>query len=215
MGELQSQNQIIRSDPNPAGRPAKPALALATLRCSIATELGLRNGFFGQPAAPTLLGLALTLLLATATSPAWAQYRWQDSRGQVHVSDLPPPREIPEKDVLQRPTAGRKAAAALAPAPLASAASAAALAKPAVDPELEARRKKAELDAGIKAQADADKQAAQRADNCQRARQKLATLDNGQRLVQFNAQGERVVMDDAARATAAAQARQVVASDCR
>ena len=192
-----------------------PASAVATLRCSIATELGLRNALFGQTAAPTLLGLALTLLLATATSPAWAQYKWKDSRGQVHASDLPPPREIAEKDVLQRPAAARTPIAAPVPAPLASAASAAALAKPAVDPELEARRKKAELDAGAKAQADAGKLAAQRADNCQRARQQLGTLDNGQRLVQFNAQGERVVMDDAARASAAAQARQVVATDCR
>lgn len=173
----------------------------------------MHNASFGQGAAPALLGLALTLLLATAAGPAWAQYKWTDSRGQMHASDLPPPREIPEKDVLQRPTAARKAAAA--PAPLASAASAAALAKPAVDPELEARRKKAALDAGAKARADADQQAAQRADNCQRARQQLGTLDNGQRLVQFNAQGERVVMDDAARARAAAQARQVVTTDCR
>ena len=175
----------------------------------------MRNGLFGQPAAPTLLGLALTLLLAAATSPVWAQYMWKDSRGQVHVSDLPPPREIAEKDVLQRPAAARTPIAAPVPEPLASAASAAALAKPAVDPELEARRKKAELDAGAKAQADAGKLAAQRADNCQRARQQLGTLDNGQRLVQFNAQGERVVMDDAARASAAAQARQVVTTDCR
>ena len=175
----------------------------------------MRNASFDQRAAPAKLGLALMLLMATAINPAWAQYKWKDSRGQVHASDLPPPREIAEKDVLQRPAAARTPIAAPVPAPLASAASAAALAKPAVDPELEARRKKAELDAGAKAQADAGKLAAQRADNCQRARQQLGTLDNGQRLVQFNAQGERVVMDDAARASAAAQARQVVATDCR
>ena len=172
---------------------------------------------FCPRAAPASLGLALTLtlLLVTVTSPAWAQYKWRDSRGQVHVSDRPPPRDIAEKDVLQRPAAARSPNVAPAAAAAASPASAVAPFKPAVDPELEARRKRAEQDTAAKARADADKLAAQRADNCRRARQQLETLENGQRLVQFNAQGERVVMDDTARAATAAQARQVVASDCR
>lgn len=208
-------------------------LALATLRSGIAMEFGLRIASFGQRAAPAGLGraftltLTLTLLLVTVTvtvsTPAWAQYKWKDSRGQVHASDLPPPRDIAEKDVLQRPAAARSPivapalapAAAAAPAPAASPAPAVAPFKPAVDPELEARRKRAEQDTAAKARADADKLAAQRADNCRRARQQLETLENGQRLVQFNAQGERVVMDDTARAATAAQARQVVAGDCR
>ncbi len=175
----------------------------------------MRNAPLNLHVAPASLGLALTLLLASVASPAWAQYRWKDSRGQVHASDLPPPREIAEKDVLQRPAAGRNTAVAPAPAAAASPASVAAPFRPAVDPELEARRKRAEQDAAAKARADADKLSAQRADNCRRARQQLDTLDNGQRLVQFNAQGERVVMDDTARAATAAQARQVLASDCR
>ena len=186
-------------------------------------EFGLRIAPFGQRAAPAGLGraltLTLTLLLVTVTvtvsTPAWGQYKWKDSRGQVHASDLPPPRDIAEKDVLQRPAAARSPIVAPAPAAAASPAPAVAPFKPAVDPELEARRKRAEQETAAKARADADKLAAQRADNCRRARQQLETLENGQRLVQFNAQGERVVMDDTARAATAAQARQVVASDCR
>jgi hypothetical protein len=89
------------------------------------------------------------------------------------------------------------------------------MARPSIDPEIEARRKRAEQDAAAKAKLEADKLAAQRADNCRRARQQLAALDSGQRMAQFNAQGEQIVMDDAARATASAQARQVIASDCR
>jgi hypothetical protein len=171
----------------------------------------LRNESFGLRAAHASLGLAL--LLVTATSPAWAQYKWKDSNGQVHASDLPPPRDIPDKDVLQRPSVQPRPVAVAAPA--ASSASAAAPTRPPVDPELEARRKRNEQGTAAKSKADADKLTAQRADNCRRARQQLDTLSNGQRLVQFNAQGERVVMDDTARAAAAAQARQVVASDCR
>ena len=49
----------------------------------------------------------------------------------------------------------------------------------------------------------------------QRARQQLATLDSGTRLVRVDGQGERVVLDDAARANEAALARRVIASDCR
>jgi hypothetical protein len=158
--------------------------------------------------------------MALAAQPAWAQYKWRDSRGQVHASDLPPPRDIPDKDVLQRPAVVVRTAPATSPSASASAASApvaggAAAARAPMDPELEARRKKAELDAKASAKAEEDRQAAQRADNCQRARQQLATLDSGQRLVQFNAKGERTVMDDAARANETAQARRVVASDCR
>lgn len=178
----------------------------------------MRSASPGTTPARPLVGIALALAcLLAANTPAWAQYKWKDSRGQVHVSDLPPPRDIPDKDVLQRPNPVQRPL----PAPVAAAGSAASApapglaAKPALDPELEARRKKAELETKAKAQAEEERAAAVRAENCQRARQQLATLDNGQRLVQFNAKGERVVMDDNARAAAAAQARQVASTDCR
>lgn len=181
----------------------------------------MRNASSAPRATPAglLPALMLALVLGLSAGPAWSQYKWKDSRGQVHVSDLPPPRDIPDKDVLQRPaTAPRPATptpAASAAASAASAAGAALPPKPMVDPELEARRKQAEQDAKAKAQADAAKLAAQRADNCRRAREQMATLETGQRLVQVNPQGERVVMDDAARASAAEQLRKAIAADCR
>jgi hypothetical protein len=162
--------------------------------------------------ASCLLTLIGVLLAAT---PALAQYKWKDGRGQVHVSDLPPPRDIPDKDVLQRPGPPRRGViVATSPAP-ASAASATPAQRAPVDPELEARRHHAEQEAKARAKADEALQAAQRAENCQRARQQLATLNNGQRLVRFNAQGERVVLDDAMRDEEAQVARRVIASDCR
>ncbi len=154
----------------------------------------------------------LALLLAMACVPALAQYKWKDGAGQVHVSDLPPPRDIPDKDVLSRPSparANRPVAAASAAAPAPSAA------RVPVDAELEARRSKAELETKARAKADEDRATAQRADNCQRARSHLATLETGQRMVQVNAKGERVVLDDAGRTNEMAQARQVMASNCR
>ena len=158
------------------------------------------------------------LVLATTTLPTWAQYVWKDSSGQAHASDMPPPRDIPDKDVLQRPKSQRAAVAGAKPAlDASSTASAPASApnKPPVDPELEARRKRAQLETQARAQADADRLAAQRADNCQRARQQLATLDNGQRQFRFNERGEREVVDDATRNNEAQLARQAISADCR
>lgn len=155
----------------------------------------------------------LALLLALTCLPVQAQYKWKDSAGQVHVSDLPPPRDIPDKDVLARPNPAARANRPVAAA--SAAASAPSAARAPVDAELEARRSKAEQEAMARAKADEDRAAAQRADNCQRARNHLATLETGQRMVQVNAKGERVVLDDAARANEMAQARQVMASNCR
>jgi hypothetical protein len=167
--------------------------------------------------APRHLTLAATALaLAVAGSPALAQYKWKDSRGQLHASDQPPPRDIPDKDVLQRP-APRPLQLAATAASAASAASAPGLAanRAPVDPELQQRRARAEQEAKARAKVDDERASALRAENCQRARQHLATLATGSRLVRFNDKGERVVLDDAARASEAAQARDVMARDCR
>lgn len=165
--------------------------------------------------------LAAALLLAVL--PAQAQWKWKDGKGQTHISDLPPPREIPDKDVLQRPSEVARRAAApntaasdTAPAPQAAAAPASvAAAKPRVDPEIEARRVRAEQEQKAKAKADEDKLAAQRAENCSRAKQQLAGLDSGIRLARVNEKGEREILDDKARAEEAQRARQVMASECR
>jgi uncharacterized protein YfaQ (DUF2300 family) len=160
-----------------------------------------------------LAGLTLVALACLAASaPAQAQWKWRDSRGQVHVSDIPPPRDIPDKDVMQRPeVVVRKPVAAAAPASAASAAPA----KAAVDPELEERRRRAEQDQSARAKADEQKAAAIRKDNCQRAREQLATVESGQRIARVKADGEREILDDEARAKEARRARDVIASDCR
>ena len=159
--------------------------------------------------------LAAALLLAVL--PAQAQWKWKDGKGQTHISDLPPPRDVPEKDVLQRPNeiARKTAAAGAASAAEAAPASAAAATKPRVDPEIEARRTRLEQEQKAKAKADEDKLAAQRAENCARARQQLAGVESGMRLARVNDKGEREILDDKARAEEAQRARQAMASECR
>ena len=159
------------------------------------------------------LSFAALALLALA-APAEAQWKWRDSRGQIHISDIPPPRDVPDKDVLQRPeVVARKAPPA--PPPAAAASAAAAPAKAPVDAELEERKRKADQEQAARAKADEQKAAAIRKDNCQRARAQLATLDSGQRIARIKADGEREILDDEARAKEMRRAREAIASECR
>ena len=43
--------------------------------------------------------MVAALLLCMAI-PAAAQWMWRDANGRVTASDIPPPREIPDKDIL-------------------------------------------------------------------------------------------------------------------
>lgn len=164
------------------------------------------------PTLPRPIGLLIAAAVLAATPAAQAQWKWKDAQGQVHISDLPPPREVPDKDVLQRPSIKSKPVASTAAAP---ASGASGPDKARVDPELQAKRGRAEQAQKDKARADDERLAAQRAENCQRARQQLATLDSGIRIARVNAEGQREFLDDNARAAEAARAQQIIASDCR
>jgi hypothetical protein len=156
----------------------------------------------------------VALVLLALSAPAHAQWKWRDSRGQIHISDIPPPRDVPDKDVLQRPELVVRKPAPL-PAPVAAASAAAAPGKAPVDAELEERKRKAEQEQEAKIKADQQKAAAIRKDNCQRARDQLATLDSGQRIARIKADGEREILDDDARAKETRRAREAIASECR
>jgi len=152
--------------------------------------------------------------LWVATLPAAAQWKWKDSRGQVVISDTPPPRDIPEGNVLQKPSLVVQRSAAAAVTPAASAPAAETVAKAKVDPELEARRKKAEAEQSERQRAEEQKVAAQRADNCRRAKTYVETLDSGIRLTRRNDKGEQEYLDDQQRAAEMQRARQAVSTNC-
>jgi len=165
-------------------------------------------------AGPAALFLTALACLALAL-PAHAQWKWRDARGQITISDTPPPRDIPTKDILQQPDLlARKPAAPPEPASAASAASVVA-AKPAVDPVLEQRMRQAEQEKAARAKADEKQAAADRKDNCRRAQEQLATLDSGMRIARVKPNGEREYLDDASRAQEVQRARQIIASECR
>ena len=158
--------------------------------------------------APVLTALLLTTL------PAQAQWKWRDANGQITASDLPPPRSVPDKDVLQRPDPNARRAPVV-PSAAASAPVVAVPGKPPVDKDLEARRRAGDAEAQAKAKVEEEKQAQLRADNCRRAKGHLAALDSGQRMARTNDKGEREILDDKGRAEERRRANEVVASDCR
>jgi len=159
-----------------------------------------------------LICIGFSLLLAAL--PAQAQWKWKDSKGQVVVSDIPPPRDVPERDVLQKPelVTRRPAPSAVVAA---DSASGVAATKPKVDPELEARRKRTEQEQAERHKTDEVKVAEARADNCKRAREQVASLESGARLARTNEKGEREILDDKARADEMQRARQIMSSECR
>lgn len=169
----------------------------------------------------TSLLLLAAALGASLALPAAAQWKWRDRNGVVQYSDTPPPNGIPAQDVLQKPNPNQRNL--MAPPTAASAVAAAASAAPLVpkgaDPELEARRRKQEQDKADKGKAEeraqAEKLALAKADNCSRARAHMRTLEEGIRMVRTNANGEREVLDDKARAEEKSRAREVIASDCK
>ena len=153
------------------------------------------------------IALIATGLTAVAQTTPW---KWRDKNGQVHISDMPPPREVSDKDILQRPTAMQRQVAlqaASAPSIVASAAK--------TDPELEARRQRARQEQETKAKAEDPSVNEVRAENCRRAQSALRSLEDGRPQYRYNDKGEREVLDDQLRASEMQRARQTIASDCR
>lgn len=161
------------------------------------------------------LVLALVASFLALPMAASAQWQWIDKQGKKVFSDQAPPLEIPEKNIIQR--AGSpviRPGIDLTPAPMQSAASSPL--KPAgVDKELEEKTRKAEADEKARQAAEAEKLAKAKADNCSRARQGKATFDSGIRVARLNAQGEREIMDDKARASENRRLQTVIDSDCK
>ena len=176
----------------------------------------LSCGFEKTPRAFALLpGLAL-LFAALLALPAQAQWAWRDKAGQVNASDRPPPRDVPDKDIISRPLPDQRR---LLPAPAQAASGnvvgAASAPASALERELQARKRAAEQEQAARAKAEEERSAAQRAENCRSARSQIAALESGQRIARMNEQGEREILDDKGRAEEQRRAREAVAANCK
>jgi hypothetical protein len=171
------------------------------------------------PISPRAWAGLLALFLAWGVSGAQAAgiWKWRDRDGRIQVSDRAPPVDVPDKDVLQRPS-GARAPVVVVASPDAAASAVQAPAAPSVDPELEAKRKKALAEKAEQEQAklaaDTEKRNAIKAENCKRARAQLAVLESGQRVARPNDKGEREILDDNARGAEMARTRDLVNTNC-
>ena len=165
-----------------------------------------------------LLAVACTWALGAA-----AQWQWIDKDGRKVFSDRPPPAEVPAKRILKQPGGAPVARPAATPEANSAenATPAAAASKPAAKPvaagkdkELEEKKAAAEAAEAAKKKAEEEKIARAKAENCTRARQAKATLESGVLMKQTNAQGERVIMDEASRNAEIKRTNGIIASDC-
>lgn len=162
----------------------------------------------------------LAALLSLHGVGAWAQWQWLDKDGRKVFSDRAPSPDVPEKNILKRPgnRAGAGTAAPVADAPAAAAPATVPVAvdkSQGVDKTLEAKKKLAEQAEADKQKQEAERIAKAKADNCKRAQQAKVTFDSGVRISRTNAQGEREVLDDAARAAEQQRIDGIINTDCR
>ena len=160
------------------------------------------------------------LALALMAAPAWPQWQWLDVNGKKVFSDLAPPSDVPDHNILSRPgapatrkaVAEAKAGPTAVPGPEAPKVTDPAAAKKAA--ELETKKKQAEDAEKARQKAEEQRAAATRADNCQRAQTALNTLNTGTPLRTMNAQGERIYLDDSARQAEKMRLQAAVQQNC-
>ena len=148
-------------------------------------------------------GRALVFVAAFAALPAVAQtmYKWVDEKGVTHFSETPPPDAKTEKKATKvtpkvvPPSGGG-----------------------AYDPNAwkakEAEAKKRSVDRGQQQQTEA-RDAAKRAEQCDRARARVAFLKDVNVLFRTNPDGTRTYLEDKQREAEIAQAQQAVNETCR
>ena len=159
--------------------------------------------------------LVMLLALAFAGMASAQTYKWVDKSGRVQYGDTPPG-DASNVTRLRAPSGGA------APAPAAPEAKSDTAAKDkdkdkdkALTPEQAFKKRQQERQ---EAEQKADKERAeaeQKRAGCENAQANLRTLQSGQRVSTTNSAGERVYLDDDARASALSRAQKSVADWCK
>ena len=153
----------------------------------------------------------LIILMLAYTDTFAAINKWVDDQGRVHYSDQPPPSKAKAETLRSTSDSEGNANASSAPA----AVSAPAAPKTIAEREAELKKsQKAKQEAAHKAlqkQAEEDVKKA----SCATSQQSLRTLQEGIRIIEVDANGERSYMDDKQRQERIAKAQQDVATYCQ
>jgi hypothetical protein len=140
-------------------------------------------------------------LLAALPAAAQTMYKWVDEKGVTHFSENPPPDEKTEKKATK-----------VTPKVTPPSNPAAYDANAWKGKDAEARKRGVER--GQQAQAEA-RDDAKRADQCERARNRLSMLQTTAPIFKTNPDGSRTYMEDKTRESELARAKEVEAQACR
>ena len=187
----------------------------------------MAKGLTGRYTSPmNLIRPFLALVTAGLCTAALAQWQWIDKDGRKVFSDRAPPPDVIDKNIVKRPAgriqstpapaAGAENAGTDTPQVAQAAPAPASAPKPSgLDKELEAKKKQAADAEAAKRKADEERVTKSKIENCARAKQAKSTFDSGVRVAKTNANGEREVMDDAARAAELKRIQGIMDSDCK
>ena len=179
----------------------------------------------GFPLLVRVAAVAGIVALAGLAGQAGAEtYIWKDANGKTIIPDSPPPRAA-KAPARSSDGDGKNSGYAL-PTDKADAAQGkntqangngapTTAPKTMADKDLEFRKRQLEnRDKEEKAAQEAQDKA-RRQEECKRASEYLAALQNGQRIARFNDKGEREIIDDAQRDSEIARSRQSVNELCK
>ena len=142
--------------------------------------------------------LAVAALLACLPAAAQTMYKWVDEKGVTHFSETPPPGDRKAAKVTPKVTPPGNPSA--------------------YDPRgwktREAESKKLRVDRGLQDQVESQNRE-KRAVACDRARSRLAFLQNTNRIHRDNPDGTRTFLGDAEREVEIARTREAAAEYCR
>lgn len=148
-----------------------------------------------------LANLFISLLALSLPAHA-ALNKWVDAKGAVHYSDTVPT-DVRKTDVVHTLAGKGQVAAPVAHSP-----------KTVAEREVELKKINKEKEEAAVKKDQEDKRAADRTRNCIAAQQNLRALEEGGRIVTYDAKGERTFLDDAAREQRISEARTTAGTLC-
>lgn len=147
---------------------------------------------------------ALCVMSTVAAVSAQAQtYQWKDKNGRTVISDTPPPGSAKSSQVSDAAVAA-PAAATPAEAP-----------KTFAEKDMEFRKRQQEAKDKAEKEAKEQAAAAEKRENCERARRNLAALESSQPLASIDENGQRKSMDNGMRQQEIERARQFIIETCK
>ena len=147
---------------------------------------------------------ALAIASTAAAVSAYAQsYQWRDSNGRLVISDRPPPASVRDaRPVNPAPPAASSATESTTP-------------RTTAEQNMEFRKRQQEARERSDKDAKDAAAAAQKRENCERARNQLATLESGNhRMVVPDGKGGEVFVEGDIKEAEMERARKIIADSC-